>query len=697
MLVVTSLQKRLLSSIEAFARTLDIHRKSVVRESDEVVAVEAADLPLLASAPGADDERAGLDEADVEAEEAAELAAASRASGGRAKDLKPELDLLDKMREVAADARYRRDARMEWLVAWVRDNQCPDLGKPGARWNNRRLLIFTEYTDTKRYLETQLEEAVARSDRASERIDVFHGGMGEERREAIKAAFNADPTHHPLRILIATDAAREGVNLQNHCADLLHFDVPWNPSRMEQRNGRIDRRLQRASDVWCRYFVLPQRAEDRVLAVLVKKTALIHEELGSITPVVERRVERLLASGIRQEDEPELKRRIEDLDSKTREADCSGAVIDEELETVRRRQAKLREQLAVLDKMLKEARDWIGLDVRHFRDALSASLEAAAGTELKAVDPSAAAAEPDSATYVVPTLHSVGRPDPTWDATLDTLRAPRKKGQSEAEWRRDAPIRPVVFQDPRNLDGAVVHLHLEHRLVRRLLGRFLAQGFVTHDLKRVCIVRTPDPVPRVLVLGRLSLYGDRASRLHDEILTVAADWEDPAARGRRKLKSLGVGETHDVLRLLDDALATPRLREVPEAARTLLLAGVSRDVRDLRGPLEERAAKDSTTAIRELRIRGESEGDAMKRILEDQRNRIVRRAAEVDGDLRQGRLDLGDDEERQLKLDRRHWDSRLGELVSEIESEPARIRTSYEVKARRVEPVGVVYLWPTSR
>ncbi|WP_442946258.1 helicase-related protein [Nostoc sp. 'Peltigera membranacea cyanobiont' 232] len=99
---------------------------------------------------------------------------------------------------------------------------------------------------------------------------IFHafiGGDMNERREAIKSAFNADPARHPLRILIATDAAREGVNLQNNCADLFHFDVPWNPSRMEQRNGRIDRKLQRSPVVHCYYFVLPQRTEDKVLDV----------------------------------------------------------------------------------------------------------------------------------------------------------------------------------------------------------------------------------------------------------------------------------------------------------------------------------------------------------------------------------------------------------------------------------------------
>jgi ERCC4-related helicase len=76
-------------------------------------------------------------------------------------------------------------------------------------------------------------------------IATFRGGMGRQRLDAIKLTFNAAPDKEPLRVLIATDAAREGVNFPNYCADLFHSDVPWNPSRMEQRNGRIDRKLSR--------------------------------------------------------------------------------------------------------------------------------------------------------------------------------------------------------------------------------------------------------------------------------------------------------------------------------------------------------------------------------------------------------------------------------------------------------------------
>jgi SNF2 family DNA or RNA helicase len=144
--------------------------------------------------------------------------------------------------------------------------------------------------------------------------------------------------------LIATDAAREGVNLQNYCAELFHFDVPWNPSRMEQRNGRIDRKLQKSPVVRCHYFIYPQRAEDRVLEVLVKKTQTIQAELGSFSPVVEKNVSRLLAQGIRAQDEVALTQAIAAADTSDGDSIAKGKMITEELEMVRERQQQLLEQ-----------------------------------------------------------------------------------------------------------------------------------------------------------------------------------------------------------------------------------------------------------------------------------------------------------------------------------------------------------------
>ena len=103
---------------------------------------------------------------------------------------------------------------------------------------------------------------------------------------------------------------------------------------------------------------------------------------------------------------------------------------------------------------------------------------------------------------------------------MDALRAPKPKDQDFYEWRASSPIRPIVFQSPTHIDESVVHMHLEHRVVQRLLSRLRAQGFVHNDLARACVGQTDDAIRRVVLLGRISLYGPGASRLHDEILPI---------------------------------------------------------------------------------------------------------------------------------------------------------------------------------
>jgi SNF2 family DNA or RNA helicase len=287
-------------------------------------------------------------EAEVQAEEDAQMTRATQQTNREIGA--EELALLAEMGNIAQNARHQADAKVQHLVAWIKEYMCPKLGQPQAAWHDRRLLIFTEYLDTKSYLERQLTQAIGNT---SQRLGFFHGGMGEQNREQIKIAFNADPHTHPLRILIATDAAREGINLQNYCADLFHFDIPWNPSRMEQRNGRIDRKLQREAEVRCHYFILKQRAEDRVLDVLVKKTATIQRELGSLSPVLERQVAKLLDTGIYSQQEAILTAQIEDIDSKLVGKSDELLVerrvnIQEQLEIARPPQQKLLTELAQL-------------------------------------------------------------------------------------------------------------------------------------------------------------------------------------------------------------------------------------------------------------------------------------------------------------------------------------------------------------
>jgi SNF2 family DNA or RNA helicase len=106
----------------------------------------------------------------------------------------------------------------------------------GGQWTDRRLLLFTEYEDTRRWLERRLLEALHDLD-PEDRIACFTGATSTDRREELKRRFNADPVTDPLRILICTDAAREGINLQARMTGSTST-LPWNPARLEQRNGR---------------------------------------------------------------------------------------------------------------------------------------------------------------------------------------------------------------------------------------------------------------------------------------------------------------------------------------------------------------------------------------------------------------------------------------------------------------------------
>jgi len=419
------------------------------------------------------------------------------------------------------------------LAGWIRQNLCPDLPPlgttktqgPPARWNENRVLIFTEYDDTKRYLQQQLTAAIDSTDRAGERIAIYHGPTPQAGREEIKRAFTTDPKKQPVRILIATGAAREGLNLQTHCWNLFHFDVPWNPSRLEQRNGRIDRKLQPNAEVYCHYFVYTDRKEDRILEVLVKKTETIKKELGSLSQVLEGRLAKTLKQGIRHRDIAALAKELEGTnpDAENRE------VVEEELEAARKRQEDLKAQIQRLQNRLEASQDWLALREDHFRSAISCALQMMHADPLK---PLARGDDWDKPIdrFAFPALDQRQGADPTWAETIDTLRAPRNRDQKPWKWHRESPIRPVVFHDTGTMDQDVVHLHLEHRVVQRLLGRFTAQGFVLHDLSRACLSHSKDAIPRVILMGRLCLYGPRAARLHEELVPVTARWIELSQR-----------------------------------------------------------------------------------------------------------------------------------------------------------------------
>ena len=703
-LLVVGLQQRLLSSIEAFARSLKVHRQTVERQweraaSARVPAHAEEEARLLASSPGPDDERSELDDQQLDEEDATLIDAVTTATEAEAPHDESarqlwtrEQELLDRMEAIAEEARYSPEAKTRRLLAWIRDNLCPDLPTFGEAvkgdapaWNDRRVLIFTENREgTKRHLQAILEQAIEGTDGADERIEVITGLTGGARRKEVQRRFNTDPAEDPLRILLATDAAREGLNFQAHCSDLFHFDLPWNPGRIEQRNGRIDRKLQPAPEVRCHYFVLPQRAEDRVLEVLVRKTETIRRELGSLSKVIDDEVERRLSGGIRHRDADRLAREIEvtDLDAERKR------ITSEELEQARERQDELREQIDRCRNLLERSRTWVGFDARPFRDALSCALELLGSEPLIETT-----MDHDKRVWSFPPLHERAGGDPSWAATLDTLRAPRGSNQKLTEWRREAPLRPVVFEDEGVMTEATVHLHLEQRVAQRLLARFRSQGFVFHDLSRACLAQVGDSIPRVVLLGRLSLYGRGAERLHEGLVPVVARWVEPDRR-EGPLKPYARDAESRSIELLDSALDRHPPRQPGPVVTKQLLASATRDVGELLPQLEKRAKEYATDAIKKLGERGERESRDLRETLKAQRARVADELKRKGDEFPQLQLEYAEDERRQLEANMRAWERRLKQFEGELETEPLRIEDFYKVRARRVEPVGLVYLWP---
>ena len=181
----------------------------------------------------------------------------------------------------------RVDARFSELCRMVDDL----VHKDGGWSSDERLVIFTEYKTTLDYVLRRLRD---RYPDDHDRFLCLYGGMDDLQREQIKAAFNDSAAK--VRVLIATDAASEGLNLQSTARYLLHYDCPWNPSRLEQRNGRLDRHGQ-ARDVYIHHFASEQDADLKFMGYLIAKVDQIREDLGATGELFDEATHRRLIQG----------------------------------------------------------------------------------------------------------------------------------------------------------------------------------------------------------------------------------------------------------------------------------------------------------------------------------------------------------------------------------------------------------------
>ena len=665
--VLKLLKKRLISCPAAFASTLAQHEQSLRNAVRHRAAARPSVGILRRQVDQVDEEHA--DDDLYEEATADTVESATRLFRPPSSD---EETLLRQLRQWAERAQSTPDSKARTLLAWLRANL-----KPNGVWAERRVIIFTEYRSTQKWLQTLLTTEGLAEGAADDtrRMLLIYGGMLTEQREKVKAAFQADPAVSPVRILLATDAASEGIDLQNHCARLIHYEIPWNPNRMEQRNGRVDRHGQRESEVKIYHFVgagyeermktagaQPPGALDADLEFLMRaatKVEAIREDLGKVGPVIALQVEEAM-----------LGRRFR-LD--TGAAEKSAQPVRQLLRLERR----LREQIASFAAQLDETRQEMRFTPEHIQSVVDVGLNLAGKPSLReatlvGVWPDSQGRHKDCPVFWLPPL------DGSWAACADGLRHPHT-----------GAIRPITF-DHSIAAGRddVVLAHLGHRLVQmclRLLRAELwaSEGKTGAHLHRVSARLLPNQasdVPVAIAYGRLVVLGGDGARLHEEVITVGGALKDG------KLSRLPAGQTQALLgSALPEAASEDMTRRLaalwPGHGASLLSA------------LESRAKEQSQAQQKKLADRGEKEASDIRAILTELANTI---RAELDTpEQSQMELELfSDTEKEQWERNVGSLRERLMQIPQEIERETAAVRARFAAPSWRLFPVAVSYLVP---
>jgi superfamily II DNA or RNA helicase len=303
---VTVLQRRLASSPEAIYQSLR-RRRSRLEDRMKEERNPASSSPLL-SDPGPAVDIDDLDDYDADQRESIEEELLDDATSARTlAELETEIATLARLEALGERVR-RSGADRKWreLVGLLEDH--PEMTDPsGAR---RKLIVFTEHRDTLNYLVDRLRSFLGRT----ETVVAIHGGIHREERRRIQGLFTQDPE---CLVLVATDAAGEGINLQRAHL-VVNYDLPWNPNRIEQRFGRVHRIGQtEVCHLW--NLVADGTREGQVYRRLLDKLeeqrralgGQVFDVLGAALPG--RALRELLIEAIRYGDRPEVRARLDSI------------------------------------------------------------------------------------------------------------------------------------------------------------------------------------------------------------------------------------------------------------------------------------------------------------------------------------------------------------------------------------------------
>jgi SNF2 family DNA or RNA helicase len=649
--VLMLLKKRLFSSPRAFLRTLERHRASLKQEKQAGYTSSPRALRnWIEEIEEESDNDEGLDEATSAAiEEAALLSQPLTAR---------EEQLLDEMSIWAERADRRADSKARVLLNWLREHL-----KPSGSWSERRVIIFTEYRATQSWLQDML---YAEGFTEGGHLQLLYGGMPWPERERIKAAFQADPSLDPLRILLATDAASEGIDLQNHCSHLIHYEIPWNPNRLEQRNGRIDRHGQRAEQVDIYHFVgsrLQNRPEKgpvtveevgtldgdlEFLWIALQKVEAIRQDLGKVGPVIADQVVQAMLGESRQ-------LRTEQAESEARRA-----------REALKFEANIKRQIERLRQKLDESRRVLEMTPEHIQFVVETALDLANQPPLRRITLTDLRGEHPIAAFEVPALGG------SWASCTAGLPHPLTGRQ-----------RPIVFDEAlaRGRDDVVL-AHLNHRLVAMSLALLRAATWRTdmQILHRVTARVVPDlhlDTPAVAAFARLVILGGDSQRLHEELIAAGG-----TLRAGQRFEAM---RDEDLRRVLTSATT----RRVPPAWERRLAEA---------WPAHRERLYSALEALKRRRVK------SLERHLEERMNYEVKMISDVLSELQQSieqtlhavvQLSLFEqDERRQFDYDREQLEKRAQAITREIESERQNIQARYASRQVYLFPVAVMFLVP---
>jgi SNF2 family DNA or RNA helicase len=642
------LKKRLFSSPMAFATTLAKHRQSLSNSSASQKPTEMKERILRKAILRSEEEYA--DDVQVERAQEEAIEAATELTVALTDT---QIKMLERMSAWAERAKNRSDSKAEAILAWL-----DEYLKTGGQPNDARVILFTEYRATHSWL----MQILATSGWGGDRLMALHGGTEPEEREKIKAAFQTHPSISPVRILLATDAASEGIDLQNHCNYLIHVEIPWNPNVMEQRNGRIDRHGQKQKNVFVWHPVGAGAVDTAVstkpgdlvgdhefLMRAVKKVDSIRQDLGCVGAVITSQIEEAM-----------LGRRVE-LD--TREAEDRAANVRKFVAAEKR----LQERIAKLHQRLLEARDTYQLTPERVVRAVDIALQLAGKP---ALEPTNLDGQEGNIAYRVPLLTG------SWDQATYGLAHPHTGTR-----------RPITF-DHSLAQGRddVVLTHLQHKLVQMSLRLLRAEIWAQEDrkkLQRVAVRVVPDGQtddPVVIVWSRLVITGGGHHRLHEELTMAGGDLK---LGGFSRIRTLG--RLEELLKA--STPSQPSTDEFSELQRRF-----SSQENSIMKAIEARSRERRDFLSSAIQRRRDQEVADLNQVLDDL-TRMIERELKDSNQYVQGEF-WPIDQQEALRRDIESLRLRLQRIPEEREREVENIRRRYADPIDRTFPVAVEFIVP---